>query len=121
MAGHSIITYKGKEISYFDYRGLKIEEILKTIDEAMIKALHENKARPQLSNLTGVYAVPEFMGKVKEAGKKTKHLTTKSAVVGITGAKKLLLNTYIAFTGANMKAFDDEEMAKEWLVENQKE
>jgi len=118
MAGHSIITFKGKEISYHDYRGIKLEEILKTIDEASAKALQENKVRLQLSNLTGVFAVPEFMDKVKEAGKKTKHLTSKSAVVGITGAKKLLLNTYNVFTGANMKAFDDEESAKEWLVKD---
>jgi len=118
MAGHSIITYKGKEISYLDYRGMKLEDILKTIDEASKKALLENKRRLQLSNLTDIYAVPEFMEKVKEAGKKTKHLTIKSAVVGVTGAKKLLLNTYNMFTGANLKAFDDEESAKEWLIKD---
>jgi len=58
------------------------------------------------------------MDKVKEAGKKTKHLTIKSGVVGITGAKKLLLTAYSAFTGINIKAFDDEESAKEWLVKD---
>jgi len=118
MAGHSVITYKGKEISYLDYRGMKLEEILKTIEEAGKSALLENKRRLQLSNLTGVFAVPEFMEKVKDAGKKTKHLTIKSAVVGVTGTKKLLLNTYNVFTGANMKAFDDEESAKEWLIKD---
>jgi hypothetical protein len=118
MAGHSIITYKGREISYLDYRGMKLEDILKTIDEASKSALLENKRRLQLSNLTGVFAVPEFMDKVKEAGKKTKHLTSKSAVVGVTGTKKLLLNAYNTFTGANMRAFDDEESAKEWLVKD---
>jgi hypothetical protein len=118
MAGHSIITYKGKEISYLDYRGMKLEDILKTIEETTKISLQENKRRLQLSNLTGVYAVPEFMDKVKEAGKKTKHLTIKSAVVGVTGAKKLLLGAYNAFTGANLKTFDDEESAKEWLVKD---
>jgi len=118
MAGHSIITYKGKEISYLDYRGMKLEEIIKTIDETAKRSLLENKPRLQLSNLTGVFAVPEFMEKVKEAGKRTKHLTLKSAVIGITGAKKLLLNTYNAFTGNNIKVFDDEDSAKEWLVKD---
>jgi hypothetical protein len=118
MAGHSIITYKGKEISYLDYRDMKLEDVLKTIDETTNISLQENKRRLQLSNLTGMYAVPAFMEKVKEAGKKTKHLTLKSAVVGITGAKKLLLNTYNTFTGADLKAFDDEESAKEWLVKD---
>jgi len=118
MAGHSIINYKGKEISYLDYRGLKLEEILKTIDDAVRTSVQENKRRPQLSNITGVFAVPEFMDKVKEAGKMTKHLTSKSAVVGVTGAKKLLLNAYNAFTGAGLKPFDDEESAKEWLIKD---
>ena len=118
MAGHSIISYKGKEISYFDYRGLSLEEILKTIDNAVVKSLAENKARLQLTNLTGIYAVPEFMDRVKEAGKKTRHLTTKSAVVGITGAKRILVTTYNLFTGVNLKIFDDEESAKEWLVKD---
>lgn len=118
MAGHSIITYQGKEISYFDYRGMKMEDILRTLDQAVTKAIQENKRRLQLTNITGIYAVPEFMEKVQEAGKKTKHLTIKSAVVGITGAKKLLLNAYNTFTGANIKAFDDEESAKEWLVKD---
>ena len=118
MAGHSIITFKGKEISYLDYRGMKLEEIIKTMDEATKSSLQENKRRLQLSNLTGVFAVPEFMDKVKEAGKKTRHLTIKSAVIGITGAKKLLLTAYSTFTGINIKAFDDEESAKEWLVKD---
>jgi hypothetical protein len=118
MAGHSIITYKGKEISYFDYRGMKMDEIIKLIEEISKKALQENKRRLQLSNLTGIFAVPEFMDAVNKAGKMTKHLTSKSAVVGITGAKKLLLNMYNTFTGSNMKAFDDEESAKEWLIKD---
>ena len=118
MEGHSIISYKGKEISYLDYRGMKLEEIIKTMDEATKSSLQENKRRLQLSNLTGVFAVPEFMDKVKEAGKKTRHLTIKSAVIGITGAKKLLLTAYSTFTGINIKAFDDEESAKEWLVKD---
>ena len=117
MAGHSVITYKGKEISYIDYRGMKLEEIIKLIDEMEKRALQENKRRLQLTNLEGVFAVPEFMNRVKEAGKKTRHLTIKSAVVGVSGTKRLLVNTYNLFTGANMKAFDDEASAKEWLVE----
>ena len=116
MAGYSVITYKGKEISYLDYRGMKLEDMLRTIDEAVQQSLKLQKKRLQLTNATGIFAVPEFMEKIKEAGKKTRHLTSKSAVVGITGSKKILLNAYNLFTGANMMAFDDEESAKEWLV-----
>ena len=61
MAGHSFITYKGKEISYLDYRGLKLEQIIQTIDEATEKTLQDKKPILLLTNMTGVFAVPEFM------------------------------------------------------------
>lgn len=116
MAGYSVINYKGKEISYIDYRGMKLEQILQTIDEAVNDTLNANKSRALLTNISGAFLVPEFMEKSKEGTKKTRHLTLKSAVVGITGAKKILLNSYNMFTKANMKAFDNEESAKEWLI-----
>lgn len=116
MAGRTIITYKGQEITYLDYRGKSLEEIKAILEEAVEQALKENKQRYLLTNITGVFAVPEFMDAVNAATKKTKHLTLKSAVVGVTGAKKILFNTYNAIIGTEAKAFNDEEAAKEWLV-----
>ena len=120
MAGYSVINYKGTEIAYIDYRGLKLEQMLQTLDDAVEIAIKRSQEghppRPLLTNITGAFAVPEFMEKVKEAGKKTKHLTSKSAIVGITGAKKILLQAYNLFTKLNTKIFDDEELAKEWLI-----
>jgi hypothetical protein len=119
MARHSFITYKGKEILYLDYRGLKLEQIIQSIDEAVEESLKSNRPICMLINITGVYAVPEFMEKSKEAGKKTKNIVKKQAMVGINStAKEILLNAYNYFTGSNTKAFDDEESAKEWLVKD---
>lgn len=118
MTGRKIITYKGKEITYLDYRGKNLEEIKTILNEAVEQALKENKRRYLLTNITGIFAVPEFMNAVNEATKKTKHLTIKSAVVGVTGAKKILFNTYNAVIGTEAKAFDNEESAKEWLVKS---
>lgn len=116
MGGRTVITYKGKEITYLDYRGKNLEEIKAILVDAVDQALKENKRRYLLTNITGVFAVPEFMDAVNDATRKTKHLTIKSAVVGVTGAKKILFNTYNAVIGAESKAFNDEESAKEWLV-----
>lgn len=118
MAGFSIINYKGKEIAYIDYRGLKVEQMMQTLEEATEKSLKDNKKRLLLTNFTNAYAVPEFMERSKAAGKKTKHLTPKAAIVGLLGAKKILLNAYNIFTKSSMKAFEDEQKAKEWLVNN---
>ena len=116
MAGREIITYKGEEITYLDYRGKSLEEIKAILADAAEQALKENKQRYLLTNISGIFAVPEFMEAVNDATRKTKHLTLKSAVVGVTGAKKLLFNMYNTVIGKEAKAFDDEESAKEWLI-----
>jgi hypothetical protein len=116
--GREIITYKGKEITYLDYRGKSIEEIKAILVDAVEQALAENKQRNLLTNITGIFAVPEFMEVVNDATRKTRHLTIKSAVVGVTGAKKLLFNIYNTVIGKEAKAFDDETSAKEWLIKD---
>ncbi|WP_421874212.1 STAS/SEC14 domain-containing protein [Marinoscillum sp.] len=116
MAGHSIITYKGKEILYVDYQGMKEGEILEEMDKATDFALKEGRPMLRLSNMTNVFAVSSVVEKAKQSGKRTKHLTIKRAAVGITGAKRVLFNAFNRFTGNNARAFDDLEEAKEWLV-----
>jgi hypothetical protein len=116
MARHSIITHKGREILYVDYRGMKEQDILEEMDKATEFALKENRPLLRLSNMTDVYAVPSVVDKAKASGKRTKHLTIKRAAVGITGAKKVLFNAFNRVSGNNARAFDDVEEAKDWLV-----
>ncbi len=116
MAGYSIIDYKGKEILYLDYRGMNEKQMIQTLDEATEHALQDNKPRLLLTNITGTFVLPDFLKKAKEEGKRTKHLTLKSAIVGVEGPKKVLLKVYNYFVGDEMKPFEDEEEAKEWLV-----
>ena len=116
MKGFSIIHYQGIEIVYINYQHLSSTELFQTMEQARSLILKENKIRPVLINLIGVYGTPDFMNKAKELGKETAHLTSKSAVVGLNDLKKILLNAYNRFTSENMKAFDTEELAKEWLI-----
>lgn len=116
MAGYSIIDYKGKEILYLDYRGLNEKQMIQSLNEATERTLQDNKKRLLLTNVTGTYIWPDFFAKAKENGKRTKHLTMKSAIVGAKGAKKALLKFYNLFVGCEMKPFVDEKSAKKWLV-----
>lgn len=116
MAGYSIIEYKGNEILYLDYRGMNEKQMIQTLDEATEQSLQENKPILLLTNITGTFVLPDFLKKAKEDGKRTKHLTLKSAIVGAEGAKKVLLKFHNLFVGSEMKPFQDEEEAKEWLV-----
>lgn len=117
MSGYSQITHKGKEINYVDYRGMSLEQMLKTLNEAEKRSLERNSPGGLvLINITGVFAVKEFMQRAKEVGNTTGPLTAKSAIVGITGTKKILLNTYNILSRAYTRAFNNEESAKDWLV-----
>jgi hypothetical protein len=91
MGNCTFIKYKNKEIIYLDHRGLKGPELTIAGDEVW-KYLKTNE-------------ITEGMKRYK-----------KFSVLGVSGMKKIMLNTYNAITGNKTKAFDSEEEAKEWLV-----
>ena len=117
MPGFSLINHNGKDILYVDYTGMKKEEVLKTMDEATEFALNENRPLLRLSNMTGVFAVKEVVEKAQESGRVTNHLTIKRAAVGITGAKKILLNAYNRVSGNSTRIFDTVDDAIDWLAQ----
>ena len=116
MAGYSIIYYKGKEIFYIDYRGMRIKQMLQTCDEAKERSLQDNIPRLLLTNISGTFVLPDFLKKARGYRKMTKHLTLKSAIVGVECKKKALLKIHNLSVGNEMIPFPDEEEAKEWLV-----
>lgn len=110
------IFHKGKEIIYVDYRGESEEEMLDTASKLKDLLLKDNKEHLRLINITEAYATTRFTSYIREMGKETKHIPTKAAIVGITGAKKVLLLGYNRILGGVMRPFDDETSAKDYLV-----
>ncbi len=116
MPGFQKITHKGKEIVYVDYRGQSEEEMLKTASDLRDFLLSDPGEHLRLVNITDTPATRKFTAFIREMGKETKHVPVKGAVVGITGAKKVLLSGYNRLLGGAMRPFDDEEIAKDYLV-----
>ncbi len=110
------ITYKGKKILYSDYRGMNNEQMMAQLREEANMIMNEPGKILNLSNFEGTVVTPEFMKLANELGKTTEKKIEKSAVVGVTGIKAVLLNTYNMVTGGNLRAFKDEESAKEFLI-----
>ncbi|WP_421877586.1 hypothetical protein [Marinoscillum sp.] len=110
------IVYKGKEIIYVDYRGESEDQMLHTATTLKELLLSENKAHLRLINISDAFATTRFTNYIRQLGKDTKHIPTKAAIVGITGAKKVLLLGYNRILGGAMRPFDDEETAKEYLI-----
>ncbi|MFO7658682.1 MAG: hypothetical protein R6W78_16605 [Bacteroidales bacterium] len=113
----SWIDYKGHKILYADYRGLKSEDLmLKNLEkEAEFYRNCQFKVL-SLNDYRDTFASKNFMSKITELGKEFKDRHLKSAVLGISGVKGILLNGYASLTGQPLRTFDDEVSAKEYLI-----
>lgn len=114
----SFITYKGKEILYIDLRESKTEQRSKELLAETVRVYEESKGNLiALTNVEGAFMNPEI---IEETKKYAKTLFTikarKRAMVGVKGLKKLIFNSYAKISGNNIRLFDTEEEAKEYLV-----
>jgi hypothetical protein len=69
-----------------------------------------------LVDISGSFVYGEVLEQLKKAGKQTKEITAKEAVVGITGGKKIILKILQTITKMNFRVFDTTEEAKDWLI-----
>lgn len=121
MERGSFITHKGKEIYFINYSNIKFEEeFLEAIRSTnAFREKVRNLGKKDLLMLVDVsdsYIYGQAFSEIKRSGKITQSLTKKTAVVGVTGAKKTFLDMVNIFTSLNVKAFDRIEEAKDWLV-----
>jgi hypothetical protein len=119
--GAQFIEYKGKQIYYVDYSNIKTNPeflaIIKQTNAFREKIKSEGKRDLlMLVDFSGSYVFGEVLEEIKKAGKITKELTLREAVVGITGGKRILLKIVQKITNMNISVFDTVEEAKNWLV-----
>ncbi len=111
------LTYKDKQIIYQDYTNLTGDEVARLVPALTSIELETVGEKSRcLINFTGSFANKAALGALGESGKLTKHLYEKTAVLGITGIKKILMNTVNKITNLGAKSFTTEEEAKEWLI-----
>ena len=112
------IHYQGKEIVYTDYRMKSPEEMVLTLNEAItFISLLENKGIKYLHliDLRGVPVTTEFAGTLIDQAKH--HVgKSKSAILGITGIKRMFFKSYLFLSKSEMRSFQDKEQALQYLV-----
>ena len=112
------ITHKGKEILYEDYTDLNGPQIAARVPLfSHFELKMEKKDMLLIIDLSKSFANKDAVSAFTKAGKVTGHLFPKTAVLGITGVKKILLNVVNRLTQVNAKPFSDIESAKDYLVE----
>lgn len=111
------VQHMGKEILHIDYSGIVGEDkMIDTLNAAERVILSDNKPHLQLVDISNAFATPGFMAAAKKFGDRTQHLTTKSAIIGITGVKVLLLKSYNLVSGEKLMPFKTLEEAKDYLA-----
>jgi hypothetical protein len=118
--GNQWIEHQGKKILHNDFRGSRNEQDILSVMADLSKILTASPKKVLvLTDLTGTSVTPEVMNQVKVFGKDVMNVKIeKSAVLGITGLKNILLEGFLAVTGAKyIKPFAAEGEALKWLCE----
>lgn len=114
----SFFSHLSNEIMFADYRECPTTELQLQLLENVASKMQGKSDVRLLVDYEGVSGGVEYMTRVKHLGNTVfKEHMRCSAVLGITGLKKILFNGYNRATGAtNVKAFDTRDEALEWLI-----
>jgi hypothetical protein len=110
-------TYKGKKVFYARYDHLTFEELqveMRAAEKEVIQ--HPADSVLLLINTTGTIITPSALNLFKEVAMSTRKQAHKTAVLGITGARRAMLEMVVKFSGMQALPFDDETLAYDWLI-----
>ena len=116
MAVH-LINHKDQQIIFIDYTSChSIDELIKCINDSVdiVKSMDNNLL--VMSDVTGIRVDGQFMEELKKAGAEFEYKVKKSAVIGVTGLKKVFLSGYNLVVKNKVRAFDSKEEALDYLV-----
>jgi hypothetical protein len=111
------ITHEGKRIIYTDFRDCESEaEMTAVFEKAVQMVLASPEPVLTMNNFDGVAVSPTFLRALRTRGADYKHNVRAKAVLGVTGIKRTLINTYSILTGIDARAFNTEAEALAYLV-----
>jgi hypothetical protein len=111
------ITHKGKRLFYGRYDHLTFHQAREEIAEVD----NEFGRQPPQSVLllveaAGTLLSPETLNMIKNHALRSQKYVVKTAVLGMSGARRVFLEIVAKFSGVKVEGFDDIEKAKDWLV-----
>lgn len=114
----SFIKHNGRDIIQVDLSGIRnVEESIAILQEGtkLVKT-QGAKSVLLLTNVSGTHYDKAGAEAMKKYSAENTPFIKASAVVGVTGIKRLVLNTVVKMTGRKIVTFDDAEAAKDWLA-----
>ena len=117
MAHAGFETAHGKQIFFIDFRGCSAAEALVTIADARAKIARCPPASVlTLTDITDGAYDQQVTEALKELAKANKPHVKASAVVGVTGLRKVIYSMITMFSKRQMQLFPDLDSARKWLV-----
>jgi hypothetical protein len=111
--GHQIFWQNFSSFSLLDTDVLRAE--LHMVQEIVLRQPKHSVL--VLADFRNTQIGKDLMDLMVDSSKLTKDCVKKTAVLGIYGTKRVLADALIRFTGQPLTFFDNEEKAKDWLVE----
>lgn len=115
------IEYNSKQIFYQDFSNhfYDAEKVKKELEEVqVIVKAQPPKSALVLSDFRNTNIGSALLPVMNKASTETKDFVKRTAVLGVTGAKRALADLLTQLTGQPLKYFDDEIAAKEWLTQD---
>jgi hypothetical protein len=107
----------GKEILFLDFYGCTVKELLEAIEEAeQIIRTHPENSLLILTDVTNARFDEQVRVRIKEFTKHNTPYVKASAVVGVIGLKKIILEAIMLLTGRRFQTCGNVEQAKSWLA-----
>lgn len=105
-----------KRILHLNFSNAKVQDVLMAIDHAMpIIASHAPESLLILTDVSDARFDTEVGNRLKEFTSHNKPYVRASAVIGVTGLKKIMFDAINRFSGRNLRAFDNKHEAISWL------
>ncbi len=112
------IEHKGKKMLHLDFSECKVAELDATIEEAkQVISGQPSDSLLVLTDVTDTEMSRETSRLIKDFTAHNKPYVTASAVVGVSGLKKVIYDAVIRFSGRHIATFATVEQAKEWLAD----
>lgn len=113
------IEYKGKNIFFQDFSNLMYDAaaLKKELSHVQAEVItHPKNSLLILSDFRDTNMTGEMMPILNAASVMTKEHVRRTAVLGVTGVKRTLADLLTRLTGQQLKYFDSEAAAKDWLI-----
>jgi len=111
------VLHRGVEIFEVRFDHLGPEQALAAMDEVRrVVATRPLASIRALTFVAGSRFDPRINKALRDLTAANKPYVRKSAVVGVTGLQQTLLSGIRILTGRDIRGFDDEASAREWLI-----